>query len=52
MGGIIAMTVIAVAVAWLRMYTRAFISRNLWWDDWTMLAGSVSASPLACMSKR
>lgn len=41
MAGIIIMTIIAVAVAWLRMYTRAFVSRNLWWDDWTMFVASV-----------
>ncbi|KAI4111063.1 MAG: hypothetical protein LQ339_000791 [Xanthoria mediterranea] len=40
MAGIIIMTIIAVAVAWLRMYTRAFVSRNLWWDDWTMFVAS------------
>lgn len=41
MAGIIIMTIVAVAVAWLRMYTRAFVSRNLWWDDWTMFVASV-----------
>ncbi|KAL8721402.1 MAG: hypothetical protein Q9225_001917 [Loekoesia sp. 1 TL-2023] len=41
MAGIIVMTVIAVSIAWLRLYTRAFVSRNLWWDDWTMFAASL-----------
>lgn len=41
MAGIIVMTVIAVLTAWLRLYTRAFVSRNLWWDDWTMFVASL-----------
>ncbi|KAL8788721.1 MAG: hypothetical protein Q9213_001535 [Squamulea squamosa] len=40
MAGIIVMTVVAVAMAWVRMYTRACVSRNLWWDDWTMFFAS------------
>ena len=35
------MTVLAVLIAWLRMYTRMFVSRNTGWDDWTMFAASV-----------
>jgi len=35
------MTVVAVLVAWLRMYTRISVSRNTGWDDWTMFAASV-----------
>lgn len=38
---IIVMTALAVLVAWLRMYTRIFVSRNTGWDDWTMFAASV-----------
>lgn len=41
MAGIIFMTVLAVLTAWLRMYTRIFVSRKTWWDDWTMFAASV-----------
>jgi len=40
-GGIIGMTVVAVLIAWLRMYTRIFVSRNTGWDDWTMFVASV-----------
>ncbi len=39
--GIVVMTVLAVGIAWLRMYTRIFVSRNTGWDDWTMFAASV-----------
>ena len=39
--GIVVMTVFAVLIAWLRMYTRIFVSRNAGWDDWTMFAASV-----------
>ena len=39
--GIVAMTIVAVLIAWLRMYTRIFVSRNPGWDDWTMFAASV-----------
>lgn len=35
------MTFLAVLIAWLRMYTRIFVSRNTGWDDWTMFAASV-----------
>lgn len=42
MAAIIAMTVIAVLLAWLRIYTRMYISRNVWWDDWVMLIATVS----------
>ncbi|KAI4183620.1 MAG: hypothetical protein L6R41_005300 [Letrouitia leprolyta] len=41
MAGIVVMTVIAVLTAWLRLYTRVFVSRNLWWDDWTMFVASL-----------
>ncbi|KAL8711956.1 MAG: hypothetical protein Q9220_003652 [cf. Caloplaca sp. 1 TL-2023] len=41
MAGIIVMTVIAVSIAWLRMFTRQAISHNLWWDDWIMFAASL-----------
>jgi len=40
-GGITGMTVVAVLIAWLRMYTRIFVSRNTGWDDWTMFVASV-----------
>jgi len=43
MAGIIVITTIAVSIAWLRLYIRAFVSRNLWWDDWTMFVASVCA---------
>ncbi|KAJ4403408.1 hypothetical protein N0V82_010659 [Gnomoniopsis sp. IMI 355080] len=36
MAGIITATIVAVLVTWVRMYTRMYISRNLWWDDWVM----------------
>ena len=39
--GVVVMTVLAVFIAWLRMYTRVFVSRNAGWDDWTMFAASV-----------
>lgn len=39
--GIIVMTILAVLIAWLRMYTRIFVSRNTGWDDWTMFGASV-----------
>lgn len=39
--GIIVMTVLAVLIAWLRMYTRIFVSGNTGWDDWTMFTASV-----------
>ena len=39
--GIIVMTILAVLIAWLRMYVRIFVSRNTGWDDWTMFAASV-----------
>lgn len=35
------LTVLAVSVAWLRMYTRIFVLHNPGWDDWTMFAASV-----------
>ena len=41
------MTVLAVLIAWLRMYTRMFVSRNTGWDDWTMFAASVRMSASA-----
>ena len=43
--GISVMTVLAVLIAWLRMYTRIFVSRNIGWDDWTMFAASVRMGP-------
>ena len=36
------LTVLAVSIAWLRLYTRIFVSHNPGWDDWTMFAASVS----------
>ena len=36
------LTVIAVSIAWLRLYTRIFVSQNTGLDDVTMLAASVS----------
>jgi hypothetical protein len=45
MAAIIVFTVIAVLTAWLRVYTRIIISRNVWWDDWVMLIGSVRRIP-------
>jgi len=41
MAAIIAITVIAVLTAWLRVYTRIYISHNAWWDDWVMFAATV-----------
>ena len=35
------LTALSVCVVWLRMYSRIFVSHNLWWDDWTMFAASV-----------
>lgn len=43
--GISVMTVLAVLIAWLRMYTRMFVSRNTGWDDWTTFAASVRMGP-------
>lgn len=41
MAGLIVLTVFAAVVAWLRMYTRIFISRKTGADDWTMFVASV-----------
>ena len=41
--GIVVLTVLAVSIAWLRMYVRIFVSRNLGWDDVTMFGASVSS---------
>ena len=38
---IVVMTVVAVLIAWLRIYTRMFVSHNTGWDDWVMFAASV-----------
>lgn len=38
---IIVITILAVLIVWLRMYTRMFVSRNAGWDDWTMFTASV-----------
>lgn len=43
MAAIIATTVVAVLIAWLRMYTRIYVSRNAWWDDWVMLIATMSS---------
>lgn len=43
--GLSVMTVLAVLIAWLRMYIRMFVSRNTGWDDWTMFAASVRMGP-------
>lgn len=43
MAGIIVITIIAVSIAWLRLYVRVLVSHNLWWDDWTMFVASVCA---------
>ncbi|KAJ4394815.1 hypothetical protein N0V93_004035 [Gnomoniopsis smithogilvyi] len=40
MAGIITATIVAVLVSWVRMYTRMYISHNLWWDDWVMFAAT------------
>ncbi|KAF2650087.1 hypothetical protein K491DRAFT_683314 [Lophiostoma macrostomum CBS 122681] len=40
MAAIIVVTVIAIMVAWLRMYTRIVLSKNVWWDDWIMFLGT------------
>jgi hypothetical protein len=42
MAAIIATTVLAVFTAWVRLYTRFYISKNIWWDDWVMLIATVS----------
>lgn len=47
--GITAMTILAVSTAWLRMYTRIFVSHNTGWDDWTMFAASVRWDFPFCM---
>lgn len=47
MASIIVMTVTAVLLAWLRIYTRIYISRNIWWDDWVMLIATVSTDERA-----
>lgn len=47
-GGLIAMTVIAVLVAWLRMYVRAYMIKNLGWDDWAMFIATVRWSRERC----
>ncbi|KAF2113572.1 hypothetical protein BDV96DRAFT_601066 [Lophiotrema nucula] len=40
MTAIITVTVLSVVIAWLRMYTRIFLSQNAWWDDYIMFAAS------------
>lgn len=30
----------------LRLYCKFFIKRNLWWDDWILIASWVGAVPL------
>ena len=45
MAAIAATTVVAVLIAWLRMYVRVFMSRNVGWDDYTMFVASVSFGP-------
>lgn len=42
MAGIITATIVAVLISWVRMYTRMYISHNLWWDDWVMFIATVS----------
>lgn len=44
MAGIITATVVAILIAWIRMYTRMYISHNVWWDDWIMFIATVSVS--------
>ena len=44
MAAIITLTVVSVLIAWLRVYTRVFISRNPGWDDWVMLISTVSSA--------
>ncbi|KAG8533587.1 uncharacterized protein KY384_001327 [Bacidia gigantensis] len=43
MAAMITITVIAVLIAWLRMYVRFFVSHNPGWDDYTMFAASLVA---------
>jgi len=43
----ITMTMIALACVGLRVYTRAFIVRNMGLEDWTMICAAVSI-PLVC----
>ena len=38
------LTVIAVSIAWLRIYTRIFVRHNTGLDDGTMLAASVNVA--------
>jgi hypothetical protein len=35
------LAVLVALTAWLRIYTRMFVSRKTWQDDWTMSAASV-----------
>lgn len=42
MAGIITATIVAVLISWIRMYTRMYISHNVWWDDWVMFIATVS----------
>ena len=46
------LTVLSVSIVWLRMYSRIFVSRNLWWDDWTMFAASVRMRSLSVIDSR
>ena len=41
MAGIVLMTVIAIIIAWLRMYVRIFSIKSVWWDDWVMFIAMV-----------
>lgn len=52
MAGIITITVISVLIVWLRMYTRLYISRNAWWDDWIMFASTVSSKSQQSKSRK
>lgn len=45
MAAIITTTIIAVLITWVRVYTRVFISRNAWWDDWVMFIATVRPKP-------
>ncbi|KAH8749862.1 hypothetical protein F5883DRAFT_528253 [Diaporthe sp. PMI_573] len=51
MAAIIATTVLAVFTAWVRLYTRFYISKNIWWDDWVMLIATfliISTNSVLC----
>lgn len=43
-GAILGLLIPAILILMLRVYVRAFITRNMGWDDWLMITAAVRAS--------